>query len=986
MSKPILFFFFLLCINFSFAQTIDASLLEINFHEDSDPQKLTSYQTGFFFTATDGNFATFGRELWYSEGKSNSTYQVKDIFPGANSSNPSNLLEVNGILYFTANNGVNGVELWKSDKTETGTKMIKDINPLSSSEYYGPFNFMNYNGILFFTANDGVNGFELWRSDGSESGTYMVKDINPNGDSRPLGLFVFNGILYFIANDGINGLELWKSDGTLVGTTIVKNINRLNSGFDYTNQFLTFKNHFYFMADDGTNGFELWKSDGTEAGTVMVKNIAVGFNSSSYGLSGAVLNDMIVFEANDGINGTEIWKSDGTESGTSMVKNINNTARTSLDIDTKFTVFNNQILFIANDGSNGFELWKTDGTSSGTMMVKNTNTENDYSNIKTIHIDRINNKILFFVNYKLWSSDGTEIGTIELPNVTKKNLSGLEESFVTTTYGTFFTGQNERNGNELFVTDGTPNGTSLFADLNFSRNSNPARFTDVNGNVVFRAGDKGYGNQLYKSDGTIGGTTLLKDISTYNNCIDDISEIKVINGTMFFSAVDGVNGYELWKSDGTASGTKMVKDIFPGSGSSMYNEGIKQNFTIINNTLYFSARDSHGTELWRSDGTEEGTYLIKDIFTAGSSHPHDFVLLNNVIYFIAQDAAGNNLWKTDGTNVGTTKVMYLNDTSILKKVKDKLFIVAETSGTTYGPHDVWISDGTSEGTKHLKSFGDNLDSDIRITTILNDEVYFVAKNPETTRSALYKTDGTQNGTVLLFDAANHPTNPEYKINELITCGSYVYFSLEQNYNSTAKEIWRTNGVITEKIVGSNPMVNYYRNLTVYKNNLLYLGGNSLKKIWFINDTMASPSSVEVNVVNGNQFEEYEGIEEFGATSNKLYFRAKTEKSGSELYVTDFDFSTLSVADNGNYETINTKEIVLYPNPADKKVNLQSLTSDTIFSYQIIDNAGRVVKTSVKEPVNSEINIDTSSLSSGIYYVKAKTTKGNVTTLKLLVNH
>jgi hypothetical protein len=47
MSKPILFFFFLLCINFSFAQTIDASLLEINFHEDSDPQKLTSYQTGF---------------------------------------------------------------------------------------------------------------------------------------------------------------------------------------------------------------------------------------------------------------------------------------------------------------------------------------------------------------------------------------------------------------------------------------------------------------------------------------------------------------------------------------------------------------------------------------------------------------------------------------------------------------------------------------------------------------------------------------------------------------------------------------------------------------------------------------------------------------------------------------------------------------------------------------------------------------------------
>lgn len=987
MSKPLFFLYFLFTINFSFAQTIDASLLEINFHEDSDPQMLTSYGTGFFFTATDGYYKSFGRELWYSEGKPASTYQVKDIFPGGNSSNPSNLLEVNGILYFTANNGTNGVELWKSDKTETGTKMIKDINPISTSEYNGPFNFINFNGILFFTANDGINGFELWRSDGSENGTYMVKDINPSGDSRPLGLFVFNGILYFTADDGINGVELWKSDGSLVGTTMVKNINRFNSSFDYTNQFLTFNNHFYFMADDGLNGFELWKSDGTEAGTVIVKNIAIGNKSSSYGLRGGILNNIIVFAANDGINGTEIWKSDGTESGTSIIKNINNTAVSSLQIDTKFTVFNNQILFIANDGSNGFELWKTDGTSSGTMMVKNTNTENDYSSIKTIHIDRINNKILFFVNYKLWSSDGTEQGTIVLPNVTKSNISGKEESFVTTPFGTFFTGQNERNGNELWITNGTPDGTSIFADLNFSNSSNPARFTDVNGTLFFRAGDKEFGNQLYKSDGTSDGTTLLKEISQYNKCIDDISEIKVMNGTMYFSAVNSTNGYELWKSDGTISGTKMVKDIFPGSGSSMYNEGIKQNFTIINNILYFSARDSHGTELWRSDGTEQGTYLIKDLFSAGSSHPHDFVLLNNVIYFIAQDAAGHGLWKTDGTAIGTSKVIYLPDFRVLKKVKNKLFIVAETSGTTYGPHDVWISDGTSEGTKHLKSFGDNHNSDIRITTILNDEVYFVAKNPDSYRSAVYKTDGTLSGTVLLFDSANHPTNPEYNTYELITCGNYVYFTIAQDYYSYGKEIWRTNGIVTEKIASSAPMeFNYYKNLTVYKNNLLYLEGKSLKKIWVINDRMANPASLEVNVVNGNQFGAYEGIQELGATETKLYMRANTAKSGNELYVTNFDFSTLSVADKGNYETIKNKDVALYPNPADKSANLQSLTSDTIVSYQIIDSAGRVVKNSSKEPTKSEVKIDTSILNSGIYFVKVKTTNYNVTTLKLLVNH
>src|SRR4051794_37752518 len=36
------------------------------------------------------------------------------------------------------------------------------------------------NGISYFTANDGINGEELWRSDGTAAGTWTVKNINPN--------------------------------------------------------------------------------------------------------------------------------------------------------------------------------------------------------------------------------------------------------------------------------------------------------------------------------------------------------------------------------------------------------------------------------------------------------------------------------------------------------------------------------------------------------------------------------------------------------------------------------------------------------------------------------------------------------------------------------------------------------------------------------------------------------------------------------------
>ena len=40
---------------------------------------------------------------------------VKDIDPGANSSYPSYMINVNNELYFTANDGSHGYELWKSD-------------------------------------------------------------------------------------------------------------------------------------------------------------------------------------------------------------------------------------------------------------------------------------------------------------------------------------------------------------------------------------------------------------------------------------------------------------------------------------------------------------------------------------------------------------------------------------------------------------------------------------------------------------------------------------------------------------------------------------------------------------------------------------------------------------------------------------------------------------------------------------------------------
>jgi ELWxxDGT repeat protein len=82
-----------------------------------------------------------------------------------------------------------------------------------------------FKGMLYFAANDGVNGEELWRSNGTAAGTSLVKDIRPGAfGSVPRELTVSAGSLYFTANDGTAGVELWKTDGTAAGTVIVKDI------------------------------------------------------------------------------------------------------------------------------------------------------------------------------------------------------------------------------------------------------------------------------------------------------------------------------------------------------------------------------------------------------------------------------------------------------------------------------------------------------------------------------------------------------------------------------------------------------------------------------------------------------------------------------------------------------------------------------------------------------------------------------------------
>jgi ELWxxDGT repeat protein len=130
--------------------------------------------------------------------------------------------------------------------------------------------------------------------------------------------------------------------------------------------------------------------------------------------------------------------------------------------------------------------------------------------------------------------------------------------------------------------------------------------------------------------------------------------LTTVGDALFFLAIDGSSGMELWTSDGTAEGTRLVRDLDPGIAPS---QPVEAGFAIMDGGFgkcLFAASDGlHGLEVWRSDGTAPGTVLIADIAPGpSSSSPRDFTVLGPRMFFSADDnATGRELYEIPGVAV-----------------------------------------------------------------------------------------------------------------------------------------------------------------------------------------------------------------------------------------------------------------------------------------------------------------------------------------------
>jgi ELWxxDGT repeat protein len=634
--------------------------------------------------------------LWRTDGTDAGTVLVKDIDTAAPSSSgslfPPELFCHGGTFYFSAWDAEAGRELWKSDGTPQGTVRMADLAPGTGGAF--PGQFTAHGGAFFFWAGDVTAGHELWTSDGTPQGTRRLADLAPGTASSTQGLDILTMLstpvgLFFMANDGVNGVELWKTDGTPGGT--VRLTQHTTEGFDFTGlRGVWSRGALHFWGDDD----ELWRSDGTVPGTVRVARLA---NYTRGALEadrpGVDLGGTLFFAAN---NGTEerLWQTDGTSRGTVAVGGA-----TSLQHPRYLTPFGARLLVVASEpfqsyslwsvdasgaapqklgpfeysgnalrplvtaGSQafyldgysfeGYSLWRTDGTPEGTLRLRHVGRPlPDWS---PRLLTPLGSRVFFVASAtwgheELWTSDGTVDGTVRVMGLDAVERRVSFEHLVATKDRLYFWATTEARGRELWMSDGTEAGTRPLGAISAPGwwTFEPSNTAVVGNTLYFVTAPMGAPPELWKTDG--GAPVKVYTFGT-NEKVRPPAQLAVFGDTLVFWADDGVSGYQPWRSDGTAAGTVRIKTLRPGGASAVDIPGA---FTRLGakGPLVFSASDGPtGLELWRTNGTPEGTVRVADIVPGvASSAPRWMVTSGQHLYFPAwSPASGVELWAASWT-------------------------------------------------------------------------------------------------------------------------------------------------------------------------------------------------------------------------------------------------------------------------------------------------------------------------------------------------
>jgi len=850
----------------------------INFGAAGSSPRAESFTTVGATTFFVAEHPSAGYELWKTDGTTEGTVLVKDIWPGADSSFlPGNWIAAPaaGRVYFAAGlmeGGKMSRNIWSSDGTEAGTTKVTNFpNPLRVST------LALVDAKLFITdSTPGLIGANLYTIDTATQQVQLVKQFPGGVTSQAVA---FGNKLFFVADDG-QGVELYASDGTLNGTSLVRDINTAVNGNSFPRDFTVVGDRLLFTAENGDSGRELWVTDGSRNGTTRVDDINP-LAASSNPRDLAALGGKLYFSA-DNPQKRDLYVYDPATPTVRPLRIDVNPGTAVASDPAEFTLFNGAVYFVATSAPGGRELFRLSGTTPTLIDIAPGQASSSPTGL------RVAGQSLVFAaenasgDRELYRIAGTGTASV-LANIWDGG-SSLPATLATVGGTVYFSADDGRRGRELWKTDGTSAGTSLVRDCNdadpkfpYKFNSYPMNFVEFDGRLFFRASSftgrfDGRGNPL-------------ANVGLYSV---------------------GANGRHALGQEKPRAWTITPPRERPENASE-----IQVTWLVpVGNTLYFTLRYTNPLAGPLDDSSFPGGWLYK--LDAGSSaavevkrfptfEPQWLEAFKGRLFFSASDDGFNRrLWVSGGTGDSTVPFgdafepswFTAFTPSVSSPQGSFMFFSAREPGT--GNYEVWRTDGTDNGvTGRFADLNSDGSSDPFWFTPYQGKLYFTAVGKDGKGDygrELYWTDGFRTPE-LTRDIDDRPGSGSEPFGATGFNG-YLYFSAENS--DFGRELWRTNGTVTERMTDLNPGKNdsWPLDLTVVGNRLLFAAtdgrwtelwstadGTNVTRVTSINPNGAANPRVMVDTVASKR-------NLFLQPNGRLYFRANDGTRGHELWELD----------------------------------------------------------------------------------------------------
>jgi ELWxxDGT repeat protein len=831
----------------------------IPFPASSSPGGVVPFGGIDLFAADDG---VHGRELWRTNGTAAGTYELADSCPGKCWGFPSVFAVTGHSAFF-----LSGGDLWVTRGTPHDTFDLARVRDARHPVWVAS------RGLLFFFTVTG-----LWRSDGTAAGTYPLSDVTPDSDE----MVELQGFVYFTGRTGLHGSSLLRSDGTPGGTVLLWDPAPGDFSHDPLRMLRVLGRRLLFVAPGPGGDPALWSSDGTSHPPALVTS-----PSSEHDFRDAVVFAGRLLLVAETETTFQLWASDGTAAGTRLLKSFASPHAFPLSGFSAWASLPGRFLFTVDDGVHGAEPWVTDGTPAGTHLLKDICPG---SCSGAVSFFQYPGSVAYFsatdpsLGQELWITDGTSAGTRLVRDLCPGKCSG-SPSGLQAAKGKIVFAANAADGRSvIWRTDGTPQGTVRVTDLGPGTSIDSFGYP-IPGGLLFVATEPVHGTEIWRTDGTAAGTAIVKDIASADLAGSAPQDFMAAGGKAFFLANDGSHGFELWTSDGTGGGTRLAGDLAPGQ--KLPEAPIVRAFTEAAGNLFFltlSTRQRPFFDLWRSDGTPAGTFLVNGV--TGMPATSELCGFAGAIFYAGVDELMHpGLWKTDGTVAGTQLVTdKISNLGYFTVFHGRLFFSARDGASG---QELWASDGTAEGTVLVKDINVSPGGSSYPSRLTEHDgfLYFFADDGDEHGRKLWRSDGTTEGTTLVADLVPRPDS--FAVEHMMSVGSLLFIL---GRDEAGRGLWSSDGTAagTHKVVAlpagpADPDAPYdpLGRLAAFQGRFYFVplsfGGLEL---WVSDGTAAGTGPVLAQ--NGQP------VGAFGllrALSRHLYFRI-TGIDGSILWQTD----------------------------------------------------------------------------------------------------